>query len=95
VQSVAVHLMSLCAALERGWPPDRAPHLLRRALARPTGWRWLGPALPVGRITVDDVATASDPQERGRRAQAWAQDLWSAYSAHHTEVRQWLDHALE
>ena len=95
VQSVAVHLVSLCASLERGWPPERAPHLLRRALARPAGWRWLNPALPLGRITVSDVAESPSPDERGRRARAWAQDLWSAYSMHHSEIRQWLDHALQ
>lgn len=93
VQSVCVHLISLCAALERGWPPERGPDLLRRAVGAGRDWPWLDPPLPVGRITVDDVLRA-DGRERGRVADGWAADVWSAYRPHHARVRGWVDDLL-
>jgi Family of unknown function (DUF5946) len=87
IQSVCVHLVSLCAALERGWPPHRGPDLLRRALAAPPGWRWLDPQPPLGTITVADVLG-------GRPVHDWAQDVWTAYEPHQATVRGWLDTVL-
>jgi hypothetical protein len=95
VQSVCVHLILLCATLERDWPPDRAVQLRRRALARPpVAWRWLDPDLPLGTLTVASVAAADGVDDRARRLHAWAEDVWSSYEAHHTDVRRWLDALL-
>jgi hypothetical protein len=89
IQSVAVHLVSLCAVLERGWPPG--PDLLRRALRRPAGSRWLDHEQPIGANTVADVVTAEDPVERARRAWGWARDVWGAWEPHHPVIRAWVD----
>lgn len=89
IQSVCLHLISLCAALEHGWPARGGPGLLRRALAHPPYWRWLDAELPLGTITVADVLSVQ-PDARDLRVQAWAQDLWAAYGAHHDTVRRWL-----
>ena len=95
IQSVCVHLIVLCATLERGWPPERAVHLRRAALTRPPArWRWLDPVLPLGRLTVADVATAATAGDRGRLARRWAEDVWLGYSSAHGEVRGWVDALL-
>ena len=96
IQSVCLHLILLCATLEREWPSQRAVHLRRRALARPpTAWRWLDPQLPLGSLTIAHVATAADATQRSARLRTWAEDVWSAYGAHHCEVRRWVDAVLE
>jgi hypothetical protein len=96
IQSVCLHLILLCAPLERQWRAQRAVHLRRRALARPpTAWRWLDPQLPLGSLTIAHVATAADATQRSARLRTWAEDVWSAYGAHHCEVRRWVDAVLE
>jgi hypothetical protein len=90
-QSVAVHLMSLCAALERGVPGIA----LRRLMGRWTH-REYQPLLPLPTafaITVADVAAA------GRDAwldivSAWANATWAAWSSHQPQVRTWLNEAM-
>ncbi len=95
VQSVCVHLISLCATLEHGWPAHRGPDLLRRAVARQERWewRWLDPPLPIGTLTVLDVQTVQGPA-RAERASAWSVDVWQAYEPHHALVRSWVDDLL-
>lgn len=95
VQSVCAHLISVCAALEHGWPAHRAPDLLRRALARQDawGWGWLDPPLPVGTVTVLDVVSAGG-SGGAEVARAWAVDVWQAYEVHHPLVRSWVDDLL-
>lgn len=84
-QSVGVHLVSLCAALERGVPAARAPELIRLALRSRPKWPWLPLPQPVGTVTVDDVA--------GGRASVreWAEDVWAAWSPYHDVLRGWTD----
>lgn len=95
VQSVCVHLILLCATLERGWPADRAVSLRRAALARPPApWRWLDPVLPLGTLTVADVAAGRAPADRGRRVLEWADDVWRSWAPRHDEVRSWVDRLL-
>lgn len=87
-QSVAVHLISVCAGLERGLPGRERRRLIGR---------WVGRAYPVldpvpgaFDVTISDVAAApvtERPSVVGRLAVA----SWSAWSAHHDTVRALLD----
>lgn len=88
IQSVAVHLMGICAVLERGAHPADGVALLRRALEGPHGWHWLEVRRPVGTMTVSDVLEA---EGRGVVVRRWALSVWSAYAAHHETIREWLD----
>ncbi len=94
VQSVCVHLISLGAQLERGWPAAKAPDLVNRAIGHPDWWVWLDPPTPLGSIRVDQVVAATDSVERDRLVHAWADDLWRAYEPHHRQVLQWIDTLL-
>ncbi len=95
VQSVAVHLVTLCALRERGWPPERAVDLRRRVVDHPPEpWPLLEVPWPVGRVTVADVLAAPDAAGRDRQVRAWADDVWAAYAPHHDRVRGWLDAVL-
>jgi hypothetical protein len=88
VQSVAVHLMSLCSGLERG-----ATGRQRRVRIG----RWVGRDYPVldprpagYPITISDVA-AAPAAVRPATIERLAQTSWAAWSAHHDTVRAWLD----
>lgn len=82
-QSVAVHLVSLCAALEYPETSPQGVDLLRRAVARTGGYPWLDLPTPVGTITAADVACG---RADGRD---WARDVWQAWRPHHATVRRW------
>jgi hypothetical protein len=89
-QSVAVHLMSLCASLEKGVPGDRLRYLLG-------GWTHREyPALPERpkhfSVTVRDVVDAGET-ERSAAVLELAVATWSAWSTHHDDVRRWLEEA--
>jgi hypothetical protein len=91
-QSVAGHLMSLCASLEHGVGGVQ----LRRMIGDWTHREYplLVPRPAAFAVTVRDVA---DAQEGSRLAvvDEWAACAWAAWSAHHDAVRSWLARALE
>jgi len=86
VQSVALHLMALCAVFQCDAPADRLIAFLQRALLRPPAWEWLEPPVPNGSLTIADVIDREI-------VEVWARDVWDAWSDHHAVVRAWLDAA--
>ena len=94
IQSVGAHLVSLCAAFERDWPPARAISLVQRAVEHDPGWKWLDPEPPLGALTIDDVMAASEWADRSELVERWAFDMWMEYADHHDLVRKWLDAVL-
>ena len=93
IQSVGLHLMTLCAVIERGLDPTDGPVLHQRIVGRP-GFRWLEPPTFAGRMTAVDVLAATDAGAHEELVRAWADDSWDAWEAHHGQVREWLDLAL-
>lgn len=87
--SVAVHLMSLCAALEHDVPGIRLRQLLGAWAHRPGGYPVLEPRPAGYPITVRDVAD-TDASARAGVVRLWAELTWSAWSDHHEQVRAWL-----
>jgi hypothetical protein len=96
-QSVAVHLMSLCAQLERGLQPEHATARMHAYLVDARGQRptfaWLEPPPSLGATTVVDVHAAETADELNRLLATWARDVWTAWTPHHAPVRTWLDAA--
>jgi hypothetical protein len=90
VQSVAVHLISLCALHEQGATPERARDLIREAVrVRGRHPRLARPA-DLGAVTVAEVRAARTPAEHEERVRAWARSAWDAWGEHHPQVRAWL-----
>jgi hypothetical protein len=90
IQSVCVHLMSLCMVIEQGVDLAQATRALGRAV-RPKGrFVWLTPPRSAGGITVVDVAAAATAAAHVDRVRAWAESAWSAWAEHHDAVRSWL-----
>ena len=97
-QSVGVHLISLCALLERDLAADKARTLIGDiAFAqRQRGWEWphwVPPSL--GKITVAEVHAAPGPTAHHEHIRLWADSVWQAFSEHHHTVRGWLDAAWQ
>ncbi|MCV0403502.1 MAG: nucleotidyltransferase family protein [Chloroflexi bacterium] len=92
-QSVAVHLIGLCGWLEHRMNADALLPMTRRLTDGAREWPWLDP--PKGyKVTVLDVLAARSGDEHVRLVRAWAEDVWSAWGAHHDLVRRWTDAAL-
>lgn len=87
-QSVAVHLMSLCASFERGEPGAR----LRRAIGSWTHREYeaLLPCPNAYPLTVCDVVRA-EQGDRPDVVRAFAYGTWLAWAEHHERVRSWLN----
>lgn len=86
-QSVFVHLVSLCAVLERGAPPADSPQVLRAVLAGRRDFPVLPRAHGPGELTVLHVADVADQADHDRRARAWAASVWDAWRDHHPAIR--------
>lgn len=88
IQSVAVHLMSLCLVVERRVEPAYATRVMGSAVRVKGRFVWLTPPHTRGRVTVLDVANTSGAHEDAVRA--WAERAWGAWEEHHSVVRNWL-----
>ena len=90
VQSVGIHLMTLCMFLERGTDPALGTRLHRRMVDRPV-FHYLQRPPSHGRLTMLSVPLGGDPAHARAASYAWAQDAWTAWAAHHQTVRAWVD----
>lgn len=93
IQSVGLHLVTLCLVLEDGADP-REGAMIHKRLARRASFHWLEPPSPNGRITVADVLEARTSAEQEQLVEAWARDVWAAWTPHHATVRGWLERGL-
>ena len=89
IQSVAVHLISLCFVLERDLTPTEATDKMRVALTDKSRFVWLKPPPSIGEITVIDVVNISDPAEHEAMVKRWARSAWEAWHEHHDRIREW------
>ena len=88
-QSVAVHLIALCQALEHGVTDPVLTELTRQALAGKPDWPWLNPPERY-EMTVHDLAQPLTVEE----VRGWASSVWNAWAAHHRTVRGWAEELL-
>jgi hypothetical protein len=93
IQSVALHLITLCLVLEDGADPQAGPWLHKRLAGR-SSFHWLEPPSPNGTLTIADVASATSSGKHLRIVEEWARDVWDAWRAHHCTVRHWIAREL-
>jgi len=89
IQSVGLHLMTLCMVLERGADPRDGPKLHKRMVDR-SAFTWLDPPTMDGRMTVAELLPADSPAQHERLVRAWAADVWDAWTPHHDTVQTWV-----
>ena len=90
IQSVRVHLISLCLVVERGLEIAYATRVMGAAVRTKERFVWLTPPRSLGEITVGDVAAASTAAAHVQMVRAWAESAWSAWAQYHESVRSWL-----
>ena len=88
VQSVALHLMTLCLFLEHDVDPSLGPRLHRQMIRRPD-FRQLERSGP-GVLTVTHVPTTGPVAAAREAAYEWARSVWATYEQHRPVVHEWL-----
>lgn len=88
VQSVGLHLMTLCLFLEHDVDPAHGPKLHKRMIDRPTFHRLTrsGP----GELTVAHVPTDGPVADARRASFEWGAAVWASYEPSHVTVRDWV-----
>jgi Family of unknown function (DUF5946) len=86
-QSVAVHLMSLCASLEQGIPGTRLRQMIGTWTHRE--YSLLAPMPNAYQLTVRNLADAAE-QDRAALVRDMATATWAAWYGHHDQIRAWL-----
>jgi hypothetical protein len=86
IQSVAVHLMSLCAVLVEGADAAWATKLIREGVRNKDQFSWLVPPDSMGALTIVDVWRETDAVRHEARVAQWASAAWRAWSAHHATI---------
>ncbi len=91
IQSVAEHLISLCAIFERAYTFEMATEAMRHVHERRGAFVWLEPPVSLGAITIVDVAQAPDAATYIKLAHQWAREAWDAWQPHHPTIRRWAE----
>lgn len=91
IQSVGLHLVSLCLVFEHGAETLQTRVILQRSNSFKRELVWLEPPPDRGRITVADVQQASTPEEHVGCVRKWADSAWKAWSLHHGTIRRWTN----
>jgi hypothetical protein len=86
-QSVWVHLIGLCLALEHGYGGIASAKAKSRAAAPEATFEWLDPPDSLGLTTVLDVLATATPDEHRAAVRRWAVSVWEAWGAHHGAIR--------
>ena len=90
-QSVFVHLVSLCAVIERGASPTRSPEVLRAVLARQMEFPVIRRARGSGDLTVLSATDSTSVEDHDTRVRRWAGSVWESWREHHSTIRAALD----
>lgn len=90
-QSVCIHLMALCAMLERGETTAGRIALLQRLTAQKLDWPAVDRPDGVPALDHTHAAGATDLDDYTHRGGEWASAVWSFWVPAHPRVRNMLD----
>ena len=92
-RSVAVHLVGLCLALERGAKGKAIGEIMARVFPDKQDIAAPEPIPALTGVTVASLLDAPDLASHSRLARAWAGAVWRSWTPAHVRVRQWADQA--
>lgn len=90
LQSVALHLVSLCMCLELGASNQVATAALGTLASRKPAFPWLDPPSDRAELTIASVHAARSASEHVHAVREWARCAWQQWKQHHPTVRSWL-----
>lgn len=85
-KSVAVHLVGLHLALDRGLALGAIPPRLQQLVARVATWPHFAPPAERAALTIQGVALANDAESHAACVRAWSEAVWRSWSAHHAAI---------
>jgi hypothetical protein len=88
IQSVGLHLMTMCLFLEHDTDPALGTSLHRKMIGRPTFTRV--PRSGPGTLSVRHVPVTGRPNAARTATYEWASAVWNSYAGAHATVRRWL-----
>ncbi len=94
IQSVAVHLIALHFALVDKVELPKIAKLMGRILSAGADFPLLDPPEHRGKVTVADAPMDNDLEKYRDFAWLWAQEAWEAWSAHHPQIKAWVQQPL-
>jgi hypothetical protein len=92
-RSVAVHLVGLCLAVERGLDQAHVRRIMTSVFPGKPDLAPLAPVPDLREITVASMTGATDLEDHAARARTWAEAVWRAWIPFHARVRAWADDA--
>jgi hypothetical protein len=95
IQSVTVHLASLYLVLEKGLSGQAATQGFSKLLADAKTFVWLVPPNPNGTLTIVEVSQAHNLEDHEKLVEAWARDVWAAWTEHHETIKQLAEKHLK
>ena len=90
-QSVCIHLMALCAVLERGECNSGRIALLQRLTAQKLEWPALHRLDGVPTLNHTHAGGATDLDDYTHRAREWAGAVWTSWSHEHARISNMLN----
>lgn len=91
IQSVNLHLASLCLIFEKGFNVKKADKGLTRLAKYKKELLWLEPPASMGRMDVTDLLQATNAEEHCRLVLEWGRSAWKAWEAHHPVIRAFIE----
>lgn len=85
-QSVFVHLVSLCAVIERETSPSRSPEVLRAGLARQMEFPVIRRARGPGYLAVLSATDATSLEDHDTRVRRRAGSVWESWREYHPTI---------
>jgi len=91
IQSINLHLLALCVALEHGVKYSFIPQIMNKKIKEYKNvFAWLSPPKYFGAITVVDVAKAKNAKEHEKLVSDWAKAAWDSWKHHHKIIENYL-----
>ncbi len=90
-KSIAIHLVGLLLAIERGVTAQAIATLHRRLAETVRDWPHFEAPADFGGVRTDSVARARTPESHARAVEGWAASVWRAWSAQHAAIESFAN----
>jgi hypothetical protein len=91
IQSIAVHLIALYAALGKKIALEKIAPIMDRVLSTGVVFKELEAPATFGEISINDIKKARNAEEHIKVVTCWAECSWKAWSKHHEQVASWYE----
>lgn len=91
INSVNIHLISLCLVLAKGYTGEKATKAIQFLAKTRQEFQWLIPPEKSAEITVVDVVKAKSLEEHNDLVKRWASSVWNSWEEHHPTIENLIE----